>query len=222
MTAVEIPACVFRGLATMTDGDLPSVRYRSEADLRDAMAAIWWLHGWTVRTEVKVPDCGRIDVLASVGAHRVLIEVKKRIDTPTLARQAFQQAHAYLSYLDADLAIQRMRGEDRPPTTALVTAGEYDSVAAERAEDAYIGSIRGAGFWTTARVAQRPPHFWRDDPDQAVNLRAITQERQVLVGSLTRALRTAEINHVVRAETEALRQLDVPPELEPHPDEAAS
>lgn len=128
--AIAVPAFVVRGAALWSAG-FEQVSWRSEADLRDALASAWWMHGAEVRTEVKVPDCGRIDILVSAGISEVVIEVKKKIRTPTEARQAFQQAHAYLSYLDADDP-----GMDR---RAFVVAADYDHQAATAANRAYPG-----------------------------------------------------------------------------------
>jgi hypothetical protein len=87
---------------------------------------------------VKVPDCGRIDILVCAGLSTMVIEVKRKISTTTEARQAFQQAHAYLSYLDAsDSAV-----EDRQ---AVVTAGYYDPAATAMAERAYP-DVLGASY----------------------------------------------------------------------------
>jgi hypothetical protein len=122
-----IPAFVVAGLANFApDGQ---VTYRSEADLRDTLAMHWWLAGApSVQTEVKVPDCGRIDVLVDLDCYRLLYEVKRQIATPTQARQAFQQAHAYDAYLSAG---------GGSPIHAHVIAADYSYLAAEAAELAY-------------------------------------------------------------------------------------
>lgn len=143
MNGIEIPNFVGRGLATMGDpttADPYEVRYATESDLRDAMAALWWLCGWDVRTEVKVPSCGRIDVLAQLRNHTVIIEMKKEILTTTQARQAFQQAHAYWAFTDAvnlNSRVLALELEQRPRVHAFVCAGRANWKAAQPASDAY-------------------------------------------------------------------------------------
>lgn len=70
--------------------------YRTEADLRDGLAALAWLHGWEVHTEYVVPKGGRIDVLlVTPGGVHWAIEIKKEIVTQRQARLAYQQAEGY-------------------------------------------------------------------------------------------------------------------------------
>lgn len=186
---ITIPAFVPRGLAAMSDPTNlaePGIRYGKEEHLRDAMAAIWWLHGWVVRTEVKVPDCGRIDVLAEMGDARVIIELKKAITTPTQARQAFQQAHAYKAYLESeptDLA-------DRRRFTAMVTAGNYSYPAVEAAERAYFG-VYFHPFMVAAEQATNPDPWLRITPDALATAAHISRHRERQLAVLASAARSA-------------------------------
>lgn len=70
--------------------------YRSEADMRDALAAMGWLNGWDVRTEVPTTTGGRADlVLRAPQGYLVAVELKLEIGTQRAARLAFQQADGY-------------------------------------------------------------------------------------------------------------------------------
>lgn len=144
----SIPTFVIRGLRPLRSplSIWSGFTYQSEADLRDVMAMHWWFAGWDVRTEVKVPNCGRIDVLAQLGTSRVIIEMKRRILTATEARTAYQQAHAYAAYLS-----------DGEPDTihTLVAAAEVDHDALLNAERAYR-TIWGSGFFDVANLAINP------------------------------------------------------------------
>lgn len=100
---VTIPAFVIRGLATFDDvSDPGSVRFSTEAELRDALATTWWLHGMAVRVEVDVPKCGRIDVLGRIGNIQMLVELKREVTTVSQARKAMQQASTYRAFLNRD------------------------------------------------------------------------------------------------------------------------
>lgn len=120
---VIIPAFVLRGLAKFEDvTDIGSVRFGPESDLRDALAAYWWMHGMGVRVEVDVPKCGRIDVLGRIGDVQMLVELKREIRTPSTARKALSQAANYKRFLDHQ---NHLRG--RPLRThAFVTCGLAD------------------------------------------------------------------------------------------------
>jgi hypothetical protein len=97
----SIPSFVLRGLSWITSGvDGFSLRYRHEADLRDGLAALLWISGAEkVRTEVQVPNCGRIDVLLEEDEFVTAIEIKQELTTVSAARKAYQQANLYVSYL---------------------------------------------------------------------------------------------------------------------------
>jgi hypothetical protein len=178
-----IPAFVTAGLSvTDTEG---VVHYGSEADLRDALAMRWWLAGApSVQTEVKVPDCGRIDILVDFGVLRYVIEVKQQIVTPTQARQAFQQVHAYQVYLEAS----------RGYAKAFVTAARWEPDAAASAIAAYR-SVHAQSF----PDALSEPEF------TSSHVRVVTAERRSValsrqdwdgehrtVGEIRRALDGAE------------------------------
>lgn len=184
----EIPDFVLRGIVTRTDpADVGSTRYSTEADLRDSMAAHWWLHGWNVRTEVRIPDCGRVDVLAEAGMAQVVIELKKRIESATAARQAYQQAHAYEAYLRAQGKRQH----------TLVTAGEFDHDAVVAAERAYLG-VWGHDFITVANLAIN------DLLGDTALLAQVAASRRRALTRLLDAARAAEVAVTVARESDAL------------------
>lgn len=146
--AASVPAFVFRGIALMySPGEIYSgFTFRSESDLRDVMATYWWLAGWSVRTEVKVPGCGRIDVLAEAGSDRVVIEMKRAIRNAGEARAAYQQAHAYAAYLS----------DGHPDLIqTYVAAAEVSSDALALAGRAYR-TVWGGEFWDIAHLAINP------------------------------------------------------------------
>jgi hypothetical protein len=186
---ITIPGFVMNGLATMADptlADFSRVCYRSEADLRDAMAASWWLHGWTVRTEVKVPDCGRIDVLAQSANQTVVIELKKKITSSTQARQAFQQAHAYLSYLRA--AEPDLKDWDaRRRFSAIVSAADWELAAVDPADRAYR-DVDFMDFASLSDFAFNAP--WAMTPmalDQAARISRLRHTHLAVLASASRA-----------------------------------
>lgn len=155
MTAIQVPSFVEHALLllfTDEDGEL-CTRFGTEADLRDAVATLFWLHGADVRTEVKIPGCGRIDVLVEQpGGQTLIVEVKRAIRTETEARMAFQQAHAYYAYW-----CQRISNPiGRINVEAFVTAGHWgEPSATEAAEDAYYPDIRIAPWSVLAQLATR-------------------------------------------------------------------
>lgn len=169
MTVFTIPPFVPAGLANVSPGG--DVTYRTEADLRDTLAMTWWLAGApSVRTEVKVPDCGRIDVLVDLGSMRFLYEVKRRIETSTQARQAFQQAHAYEAYLTAS--------GDRTIRTEVVAA--HYSVAAAATASAAYPYIDG-GYYADALAEVR----WYRSQDRL----PFAEQRSVALGRLAEMAR---------------------------------
>lgn len=100
-----IPAFVFNGLSTFHGSpecpwdelDVPT-----EKHTRDAIATGYWLNGWNVKVEHKIPNCGRIDILAlgSVDNTPIIIEVKQKIDTSFLAVQALSQVSTYQAFMN--------------------------------------------------------------------------------------------------------------------------
>jgi hypothetical protein len=64
-------------MALLTD-DL-RVIHRTEAELRDGLAAFAHLHGWHVTTEFVIPSWGRVDLIAVTAERTYVIEVKKAI-----------------------------------------------------------------------------------------------------------------------------------------------
>jgi len=84
------------GRTSVFSGENNKLMYGSEADLRDGLAAMAWLHGWEVVTEVVVPHGGRIDLLISTpDGFRVSFELKKTLGSQRAARLGFQQAEGY-------------------------------------------------------------------------------------------------------------------------------
>lgn len=178
--AIDIPTFVVRGAAARCDDG--SVDYRSEADLRDALAASWWAHGADVRTEVKVPNCGRIDVLVEFANRELIIEVKVNVVTPTQARQAFQQVHSYLSY-------RRGSHEGVEQKAAFVVAANLDDFALISARNAYRDVIpqpfMGAYRW---------PEQADWDPAVSKTLASTARLRRESIERLSAFARFAEVN----------------------------
>lgn len=77
-----------------------NIRYASEADLRDGLAAVAWFHGWDVSTEVTTSTGGRADVVLSCNGLYIPIELKLSITTKRQARLGFQQAEDYRRHFD--------------------------------------------------------------------------------------------------------------------------
>ncbi len=198
---MAVPAFVWSGMESLfIDDELDiSARYTSEADIRDAIATAWWLHGADVRTEVKVPDCGRIDVLVTLGNAVRIVEVKKHITTATEARQAFQQANAYLSYVDAEAP-----SSPRRETHAVVVAATYDFSVTLKAERAFSG-VTGNTWWDEIEDAATARTYYAHDTAAAT---ANTRARKAAIDGLSRWLRRAEISLTTHIEDKALRNLE--------------
>jgi hypothetical protein len=183
-----IPAFVAAGLANVDPSG--QVFYRTEADLRDTLAMRWWLAGAeSVRTEVKVPDCGRIDVLVDLGVRRLLYEVKQRIETPTQARMAFQQAHAYSSYLETALGT---------PISTFVVAADYSWEAARAAEVAYYPIEGGLYVSALSGIEHR---FTAD------SRLPVAERRSVLLARLAHMARGSYLDAVRTVEDKRLAEL---------------
>lgn len=186
-----IPNFVLRGLSRRTTPDRYddiSMTYRDEADLRDAIAASWWLAGWDVRTEFKVPNCGRIDVLAEAPGVRVVIEVKQRIKSATEARQAFQQAHAYVSYMDS-LEVGRTE-----QIHGYVTAADLNTGALDAARRAYRHSVINVDMWWLC--AHQPQMIAHTSAASRAFVQANLRERREFLELLASAVRSAEVSFV--------------------------
>lgn len=84
------------GRTSVFDNPKGKLIYGSEADLRDGLAALAWINGWTVRTEVKTATGSFCDLLLE-SPYRVLfpVELKTEITTLGVARRGFQQADDY-------------------------------------------------------------------------------------------------------------------------------
>lgn len=97
------------------------IRYRNEADLRDAIASRAWLDGWTVATEVPVANGGRADiVLTFPNTPTIVIECKVNLRTIGQFRKGFQQVDGYRRFFDHDY-----------PCIAFLTAANFDILAGE-------------------------------------------------------------------------------------------
>lgn len=148
------------------------VVHRREGDLRDALATLWWLHGAEVRTEVKVPDCGRIDVLVEFDRQVQIWEIKRSITTPTQARQACQQAHAYVAYLEPQVPIElQFDQEKRRRFEAAVTAASLDTAATAAAERAYGTTVTVLPYPHALHLAATCSGIW--------GKRSVTTRRRV-------------------------------------------
>lgn len=72
-----------------------SVFYRSEADLRDALAEYADMCGWRVERERHIPGWGRADLFLSTSTGQYAVELKLKLTRTADIRKAFQQADAY-------------------------------------------------------------------------------------------------------------------------------
>lgn len=189
-----VPAFVFRGLATMEPHtDFGSVKYRSEADLRDALAAVWWMKGVDVRTEVDVPGCGRIDVLGDFGGRTMIVELKRSLTTPSAARKAFMQAHSYKAFREAPGGLEEI-------ICAFVTAGDFQWSAIEPSATAF----RSVEFVHFMEAESLPERFCFR-PETAEFLRSVVKGRQQLVQRVLDGLRVGQMALDMHIEDRALR-----------------
>lgn len=186
-----IPGFVFRGIAVMSD-DGNEVRYHTEADLRDALAAMWWMQGLEVRTEVDVPNCGRIDVMGETGHLRLVVELKRKITTPSDARKAFMQANAYKAYLDAEQPL--WVDAEQVTTRALVTCGAYEYDAVWSADRVFSG----VDFYDFYGAARGVSQIWFVDAIHREDMRIRAAERMALIRRLS-SLASGHVGHISRA-----------------------
>lgn len=190
-----VPAFVFRGLATMEPHtDFGSVKYRTEADLRDALAAVWWMKGVDVRTEVDVPGCGRIDVVGDFGGRTMLVELKRSLTTPSSARKAFMQAHSYKAFREA--------ADPDEVCGAFVTAGDFSWAAIEPPAVAFR-SVEFVHFMD----AESLPERFCFRPETAEFLRSVVKGRQQLVQRVLDGLRVGQIALDMHIENRALMEV---------------
>lgn len=202
-----VPAFVFRGLGAMqSHTDFTSVRYRTEADLRDALAAVWWMKGVDVRTEVDVPGCGRIDVLGKVKNVNLIVELKREITTPSAARKAFMQAHSYKAFLEAqrptDYRFALATWDERIWDVAYVTAGDGQSAAIEPSALAFR-DVEFVDFVT----AERLPEECFQLLSHHAFMRDISVGRQAMVRRVLDALRVGETAITTADENYRLRSV---------------
>lgn len=87
--------------------DRLTVHWTDEASLRDGLAEFARLYGWKVRTEVVLPGWGRVDLIAENRATQYVIEIKLRIDRPSLLRKAVQQLDGYARHLPLEPGMTR-------------------------------------------------------------------------------------------------------------------
>lgn len=184
MSAETVPAFVFRGLTALSGPDLSSIHWRTEADLRDVLATYMWFAGVeSVRTEVQVADCGRIDVLADEGKRSCVIEIKRSITTVSAARKAYQQAETYRLYMQAEKISE---STDYWPVSAIVVAAEWNDDAVVQAERAFT-DVEGSTYSeATANVSW----FGFPDPHQGVQYRSERRGRIVARRELVQRLLT--------------------------------
>lgn len=206
MTAdVTVPTFVVRGLPLLSDGRDWRTQWRTEADLRDALATVWWLHGADVRTEVKVPNCGRIDILVEHGRLALIVEVKRKITTTGEAFEAFRQAHAYYAFLSRQRHDAWPGGdyETAPLLYAAVTAATFARDVAGPVQRAY-GEVDGMAFGTALAEAS---NGCISHHDCRASLRASSRLRAAAIGAMSAALRDADLDLVASQESLALRDL---------------
>lgn len=183
---VTIPAFVVRGLQRFDrPGDIASVKYGTEAHLRDALASYWWLHGLTVRTEVEIPRCGRADIVAQTPTTLTAVELKREIKTHSQARKALQQAATYKAYLDhehrqakSDGTILRVR--------SLVTCADANWPLLFQANEVFY-DVEANDYQTTSDY----PFGFAFHPEREYLLR-IARVRREAIEDLHSALRSAD------------------------------
>lgn len=145
--SVIVPECVQRGLDHLRRADgLWTVQHANESHLRDGLAAMWWLAGANVQTEVPVPNCGRIDLLVELPDQRPMVwEIKRSLLSVAAARKAFQQVDTYRRYWLA---------HNSALVTPLVAAADWSEKAASTAEAAF-GGVTGLSFGEALAMPER-------------------------------------------------------------------
>lgn len=178
-----VPGFVQNGLSSLSRrDDAWRVFWVSEACLRDALATLFWLHGSEVATEVKVPGCGRIDVLVRENNATHIIEVKRRVATAGEAVAAFRQVHAYKAFWETS----RNSGHDR--VHALVTAADVDRGATARCE----GAFPGVTLWNFAALIVAAEAGFEGGVDLVTARRERVNVRRHAIDDLAEAFRSAD------------------------------
>jgi hypothetical protein len=138
-------------MALLTD-DL-RVIHRTEAELRDGLAAFAHLHGWHVTTEFVIPSWGRVDLIAVTAERTYVIEVKKKISQARQARLAVQQVDGYAKQLERLYRWPMDYGSVDP----IVAASEIDEEVVRSAAAAYpvTGISVGHLLWRFSRYGDK-------------------------------------------------------------------
>lgn len=139
-------------MALLTD-DL-RVIHRTEAELRDGLAAFAHLHGWHVTTEFVIPSWGRVDLIAVTAERTYVIEVKKAIIQARHARLAVQQVDGYAKQLERMYAWPRNEYAD---IDVIVTAAKVAEPMLSEATAAYdvVGFPVGHLLWRFAKYGDK-------------------------------------------------------------------
>ncbi len=77
------------------EGDSYAISWANEFDLRDGIAKLAKLAGWTAETEHVVHGWGRPDLYLKSASMTVAVELKTELDTASQCRKAVQQAASY-------------------------------------------------------------------------------------------------------------------------------
>lgn len=193
MSAFNIPSFVWRGLPK---------KWATEADLRDILATEWWMHGADVTTEVKIPDCGRADIVVRFARRILVIEMKRVVITSAQARDAFQQVDSYVKYMSASVN-ERFTTDTYVHVDGRVVAAEVLDTATARAERAYT-DVEATPINYALGEATWGPVICRDD---FLKLAPIARLRRCRVQELADALRSSEIEMTNAIEDLALKEL---------------
>lgn len=105
----------------LEDGNF-SFHWTNEFDIRDAVAEIATLTGWSADIEHIVHGWGRPDIYLAAGAIRIAVEVKVDLSTRAKCRKGIQQAASYRRALPELTAVILTA-----PTVDLDAMAEYTS-----------------------------------------------------------------------------------------------
>lgn len=154
MSAAQLVDVPVGTVARLTGHAGSSMTYRSEADLRDALAAQLWLDGWDVEIEVPVATGGRADVVARTEGYVICFELKVNLHTQRQFRLGFQQADGYHRHFQA---------AEYGQVVSVLTAASIEWEASDPIDDlypqvrlcSYNRAVRIGDTWNLARRMRR-------------------------------------------------------------------
>lgn len=168
---IALPA----GRMSCLDAD-GQVFFRSEADLRDGLAANAWLAGWDARTEVPVSSGARADlVLFRADRPAMVVEVKVELLTQRQFRRAFQQIDGYRLFFES--------GNVETAFQAVLTAVRIDYGLAAAFTNAYPSVTLRNITGTRTLISDR----WAGRPERARQIRSRAREAARLSAHLERS-----------------------------------